>query len=70
MYLSEVLPGGGPYSLLVKANQSMRVSLYLFVINDINAGDVYSFIPESLPTGTEPKVVLLYRPGHYDILYR
>ena len=37
---------------------------------DGDSADVYSFIPESLPPGTEPKVVLLYRPGHYDILYR
>lgn len=36
---------------------------------DESAADIYAFVPESLPTGTEPSVVLLYRPGHYDILY-
>ena len=32
--------------------------------------DVHDFIPEGLPaSGSEPRVHLLYRPGHYDILY-
>ena len=26
------------------------------------------FVPESV-AGAEPRVTLLYRPGHYDILY-
>ena len=26
--------------------------------------------PHVFPEGSEPKVYLLYRPGHYDILYK
>ena len=33
---------------------------------DINAHD---FCPEALPPSCPPRVHLLYRPGHYDILY-
>ncbi|MEW5302734.1 MAG: hypothetical protein WDW38_004155 [Sanguina aurantia] len=29
----------------------------------------HDFVPEGLPPGTVPRVHLLYRPGHYDILY-
>lgn len=30
---------------------------------------VHDFIPDACPPGTEPRVHLLYRPGHYDVLY-
>jgi hypothetical protein len=36
----------------------------------VSSVDIYKFIPEACPQGTEPYVSLLYRPGHYDILYR
>ncbi|KAG2432857.1 hypothetical protein HXX76_008590 [Chlamydomonas incerta] len=29
----------------------------------------HDFVPDSCPPGTAPRVHLLYRPGHYDILY-
>ncbi|KAG2448866.1 hypothetical protein HYH02_006216 [Chlamydomonas schloesseri] len=29
----------------------------------------HGFVPDSCPPGTVPRVHLLYRPGHYDILY-
>ncbi|PNH07985.1 Ubiquitin thioesterase otubain-like [Tetrabaena socialis] len=29
----------------------------------------HDFVPDSCPPGTTPRVHLLYRPGHYDILY-
>lgn len=31
--------------------------------------DMHDFIPESCPPGSIPRVHVLYRPGHYDILY-
>ncbi|KAG2501153.1 hypothetical protein HYH03_000968 [Edaphochlamys debaryana] len=30
---------------------------------------VHDFVPDACPPGTQPRVHLLYRPGHYDILY-
>lgn len=30
--------------------------------------DMHDFIPEGCPS-PQPRVHLLYRPGHYDILY-
>jgi ubiquitin thioesterase protein OTUB1 len=29
----------------------------------------HDFVPDSCAPGTRPRVHLLYRPGHYDILY-
>jgi ubiquitin thioesterase protein OTUB1 len=26
-------------------------------------------IPHNFPEGSEPKLYILYRPGHYDIIY-
>ena len=32
--------------------------------------DVHDFVPDALiESATEPRVHLLYRPGHYDVLY-
>jgi ubiquitin thioesterase protein OTUB1 len=31
--------------------------------------DVHDFIPEGCPAPAKPRVHLLYRPGHYDLLY-
>jgi ubiquitin thioesterase protein OTUB1 len=32
--------------------------------------DEHDFLPSDGPqTGVQPKVVVLYRPGHYDLLY-
>ena len=31
--------------------------------------DVHDFLPEGIKAGEKPWVCLLYRPGHYDILY-
>jgi ubiquitin thioesterase protein OTUB1 len=47
--------------------------VYLDQSGDINEKPVtvnhHDFIPADRP-GVDPYVVLLYRPGHYDILYR
>ena len=32
--------------------------------------DTHDFIPESCAPGTQPRIHLLYRPGHYDVLYK
>lgn len=29
----------------------------------------HDFVPEACPRGAAPRVHLLYRPGHYDVLY-
>merc|ERR1712205_215760 len=31
--------------------------------------DTYRFVPEACGASAEPRVSLLYRPGHYDLLY-
>ena len=31
--------------------------------------DVHDFVPDGYAGAPEPKVHLLYRPGHYDVLY-
>ena len=39
---------------------------------DSAAVNHHDFVPEAMQTGTavvQPRVHLLYRPGHYDILY-
>merc|ERR1712079_896703 len=45
------------------AGISVRV-VYL----DRGTGD--SAVPHDFPEGSEPKIHILYRPGHYDILYQ
>ncbi len=30
---------------------------------------MHDFVPEACPRGATPRVHLLYRPGHYDVLY-
>lgn len=48
--------------------------VYLDQSGEINDKPVtvnnHDFIPEGMDTAVDPYVVLLYRPGHYDILYR
>lgn len=48
--------------------------VYLDQSGDINDKPVtvnnHDFIPEGMDTSVDPFVILLYRPGHYDILYR
>jgi len=48
--------------LTAAANISVRV-IYL----DRGTGD--TAVPHDFPEGSDPKVHILYRPGHYDILY-
>ena len=36
----------------------------------MDRGDHAQCVRHVFPEGTEPKIFLLYRPGHYDILYR
>lgn len=36
----------------------------------MDRGDHDQCVRHVFPEGTEPKIFLLYRPGHYDILYR
>ena len=31
--------------------------------------DMHDFIPEGCPAPAQPRVHLLYRPGHYDLMY-
>lgn len=31
--------------------------------------DLHDFVPEGCPAASQPRVHLLYRPGHYDLLY-
>ena len=35
----------------------------------LDRGDGGKVIPHDFPEGCSPQVVLLYRPGHYDVLY-
>jgi ubiquitin thioesterase protein OTUB1 len=48
--------------------------VYLDQSGDINEKPVsvnnHDFIPEGMDSAVDPYVILLYRPGHYDILYR
>jgi ubiquitin thioesterase protein OTUB1 len=48
--------------------------VYLDQNGDVNEKPVtvnnHDFIPEGMDSAVDPYVVLLYRPGHYDILYR
>ncbi|XP_024376710.1 OVARIAN TUMOR DOMAIN-containing deubiquitinating enzyme 1 isoform X1 [Physcomitrium patens] len=48
--------------------------VYLDQSGDMNDKPVtvnkHDFIPEGMNTAVDPDVILLYRPGHYDILYR
>jgi len=48
--------------LTAAANISVRV-IYL----DRGTGD--TAVPHDFPEGSDPKIHILYRPGHYDILY-
>ncbi|TEA32399.1 hypothetical protein DBR06_SOUSAS4710024, partial [Sousa chinensis] len=36
----------------------------------VDRGDGGTTNPHIFPKGSEPKVYLLYQPGHYDILYK
>lgn len=42
-------------------------------VEDDAAVNLHKFVPEAMQAGNtdavEPRVHLLYRPGHYDILY-
>jgi len=48
--------------------------VYLDQSGDVNEKPVtvnnHDFVPEGMDSAVDPYVVLLYRPGHYDILYR
>ena len=35
----------------------------------LDRGDGGKVIPHDFPEGCTPQIVLLYRPGHYDVLY-
>ena len=39
-------------------------------VEGMDRGEGGTTNPHVFPEGSEPKVYLLYRPGHYDILYK
>ncbi|ELK28880.1 Ubiquitin thioesterase OTUB1 [Myotis davidii] len=47
--------------------QALNVSIQ---VEYMDRGEGTTTNPHIFPEGSEPKVYLLYRPGHYDILYK
>ena len=36
----------------------------------MDRGSNHSIIAHDFPEGSQPKIFLLYKPGHYDVLYK
>ena len=69
--------GNGPGVSFASAAPGGAASTAGTVVSGIAGGgaplkvDVHDFVPDALvgSAATEPRVHLLYRPGHYDVLY-
>lgn len=56
---------------IVALTDALQVPVRVVYLNAMGAGvNSHDFVPEGLKgADAEPRVALLYRPGHYDILY-
>lgn len=52
---------------IIALAQALNVSI---LVEYMDRGEGGTTNPHVFPEGSEPKVYLLYRPGHYDILYK
>ncbi|XP_034632304.1 ubiquitin thioesterase OTUB1 isoform X2 [Trachemys scripta elegans] len=52
---------------IIALAQALNVSI---LVEYMDRGEGGGTNPHVFPEGSEPKVYLLYRPGHYDILYK
>ncbi|XP_015276033.1 PREDICTED: ubiquitin thioesterase OTUB1 [Gekko japonicus] len=52
---------------IIALAQALNVSI---LVEYMDRGEGGATNPHIFPEGSEPKVYLLYRPGHYDILYK
>lgn len=52
---------------IIALAQALNVSI---LVEYMDRGEGGATNPHVFPEGSEPKVYLLYRPGHYDILYK
>uniref|UniRef100_A0A7N4P557 Ubiquitin thioesterase OTUB1 n=1 Tax=Sarcophilus harrisii TaxID=9305 RepID=A0A7N4P557_SARHA len=52
---------------IIALAQALSVSIQ---VEYMDRGEGGTTNPHVFPEGSEPKVYLLYRPGHYDILYK
>uniref|UniRef100_A0A2K5KBX7 ubiquitinyl hydrolase 1 n=1 Tax=Colobus angolensis palliatus TaxID=336983 RepID=A0A2K5KBX7_COLAP len=52
---------------IIALAQALSVSIQ---VEYMDRGEGGTTNPHIFPEGSEPKVYLLYRPGHYDILYK
>uniref|UniRef100_A0A8C5XEY8 ubiquitinyl hydrolase 1 n=1 Tax=Microcebus murinus TaxID=30608 RepID=A0A8C5XEY8_MICMU len=52
---------------IIALAQALNVSIQ---VEYMDRGEGGTTNPHVFPEGSEPKVYLLYRPGHYDILYK
>ncbi|XP_053134492.1 ubiquitin thioesterase OTUB1 isoform X2 [Hemicordylus capensis] len=52
---------------IIALAQALHVSI---LVEYMDRGEGGATNPHIFPEGSEPKVYLLYRPGHYDILYK
>lgn len=52
---------------IIALAQALNVSIQ---VEYMDRGEGGTTNPHIFPEGSEPKVYLLYRPGHYDILYK
>ncbi|ETE59794.1 Ubiquitin thioesterase OTUB1, partial [Ophiophagus hannah] len=57
----------GGRSIKEFCQQALNVSI---LVEYMDRGEGGTTNPHVFPEGSEPKVYLLYRPGHYDILYK
>lgn len=51
---------------IIALAQALNVSILVEYMDRAEGGTVNHIFPE----GSEPRIFLLYRPGHYDILYK
>lgn len=52
---------------IIALAQALNVSILVEYMDRGEGGTVNHHV---FPEGSEPRVFLLYRPGHYDILYK
>lgn len=52
---------------IIALSQALNVSIQ---VEYMDRGEGGSTVTHVFPEGSDPQVFLLYRPGHYDILYK
>lgn len=57
----------------VAITDALQIPVRVVYLDRSGGGDdgatEHNFVPDGLPQDSDPRVHLLYRPGHYDVLY-